>query len=186
MSDLLMRDIYKNFGETKVIHGINIEISDGEFIVILGPSGCGKSTLLRMIAGLETVTSGEIFINNIKVNDVEPMDRNIAMVFQNYALYPHMTVEENMSFGLRMNNAPKNKINKKLKEDLDEQQRHLIDLKDASQDLHTRLCEREDEINSLSLKLFQCEQDNMELRNLYDVNHNRIERVSIELDNHSH
>jgi|TARA_A100001388_G_scaffold55529_1_gene38210 uncharacterized coiled-coil DUF342 family protein len=77
-------------------------------------------------------------------------------------------------------------INKKLKEDLDEQQRHLIDLKDASQDLHTRLCEREDEINSLSLKLFQCEQDNMELRNLYDVNHNRIERVSIELDNHSH
>ena len=110
MSDLLMRDIYKNFGETKVIHGINIEISDGEFIVILGPSGCGKSTLLRMIAGLETVTSGEIFINNIKVNDVEPMDRNIAMVFQNYALYPHMTVYNNMSYGLKIAGFSKNEI----------------------------------------------------------------------------
>ena len=114
MSDLLMRDIYKNFGETKVIHGINIEISDGEFIVILGPSGCGKSTLLRMIAGLETVTSGEIFINNIKVNDVEPMDRNIAMVFQNYALYPHMTVYNNMSYGLKIAGFSKKEIKERV------------------------------------------------------------------------
>ena len=114
MSDLLMRDIYKNFGETKVIHGINIEINDGEFIVILGPSGCGKSTLLRMIAGLETVTSGEIFINNIKVNDVEPMDRNIAMVFQNYALYPHMTVYNNMSYGLKIAGFSKKEIKERV------------------------------------------------------------------------
>ncbi|MCP4689554.1 MAG: ATP-binding cassette domain-containing protein, partial [Desulfobacterales bacterium] len=92
MADVSLKDIYKSFGKTEVIHGISCDIEDGEFIVLLGPSGCGKSTVLRMIAGLEVITDGEISINGDVVNQLEPAERDIAMVFQNYALYPHMTV----------------------------------------------------------------------------------------------
>ena len=100
-------------GPTDVIHGIDIDIADGEFIVIVGPSGCGKSTLLRMVAGLETVTSGEIRIGEERANDKEPMDRDIAMVFQNYALYPHMSVRQNMGYGLKIAGLPKAQIEQK-------------------------------------------------------------------------
>ena len=102
MATLTLNDVRKSFGKTDVIHGVDIDITDGEFIVIVGPSGCGKSTLLRMVAGLETVTAGGISINGRLVNDVEPMDRDIAMVFQNYALYPHMSVFDNMAYGLKI------------------------------------------------------------------------------------
>ncbi|MDE0850868.1 ATP-binding cassette domain-containing protein, partial [Yoonia sp.] len=94
MATVTLKDIKKNFGATKVIYGIDAEIADGEFIVIVGPSGCGKSTLLRMVAGLETVSAGEVQIGGERANDKEPMDRDIAMVFQNYALYPHMSVRQ--------------------------------------------------------------------------------------------
>ena len=116
MAGLILKDIQKSFGKTKVLHGINMEISDGEFIVIVGPSGCGKSTLLRMIAGLENVTSGEILIDNLNVNNKEPMDRNIAMVFQNYALYPHMSVFKNMAYGLKIAGIPKLEISERVQE----------------------------------------------------------------------
>ncbi|MGZ5661311.1 MAG: ATP-binding cassette domain-containing protein, partial [Usitatibacter sp.] len=107
MAEISLRDVKKSYTrELRVIHGVTASIADGEFIVIVGPSGCGKSTLLRMIAGLETITEGEIAIGGKVVNDVEPKDRNIAMVFQNYALYPHMTVYENMSYGLRIRRMP--------------------------------------------------------------------------------
>jgi sn-glycerol 3-phosphate transport system ATP-binding protein len=101
------RDVRKTYGASEVIHGISAGVADGEFVVIVGPSGCGKSTLLRMVAGLEPVTAGEIRIGNRVVNDLEPKDRDIAMVFQNYALYPHMSVYENMSYGLRIRGLPK-------------------------------------------------------------------------------
>jgi sn-glycerol 3-phosphate transport system ATP-binding protein len=104
------KDVRKSFGKTEVVHGIDVAIQDGEFIVIVGPSGCGKSTLLRMVAGLETVTGGEIAIDGKRVNELEPMDRNIAMVFQNYALYPHMTVFDNMAYGLKIARTPKPEI----------------------------------------------------------------------------
>ena len=100
----------KAFGPTQVIHGVDIDIADGEFVVLVGPSGCGKSTLLRMIAGLENITGGEIRIGERVVNDVPPKERDIAMVFQNYALYPHMTVAENMGFSLKLRGAPKAEI----------------------------------------------------------------------------
>jgi lactose/L-arabinose transport system ATP-binding protein len=106
MAGLSLKNVTKRFGTLEIIHGANLEIADGEFVVFVGPSGCGKSTLLRMIAGLEDITGGEISIGGKIVNDVEPADRGIAMVFQSYALYPHMTVEENLSFGLRMNGNP--------------------------------------------------------------------------------
>src|ERR1700750_3055089 len=106
MAAIRIAGVRKSYGGNEVIHGVDVEIADGEFIVIVGPSGCGKSTLLRMIAGLETITAGEIDIAGRRVNDVEPKDRNIAMVFQNYALYPHMTVYENMSYGLRIRRMP--------------------------------------------------------------------------------
>src|SRR5690242_10849570 len=103
MAAVQLKDVRKSYtADLQVIHGVSMDIRDGEFIVILGPSGCGKSTLLRMIAGLETITAGEISIGGRVVNQVEPKDRNIAMVFQNYALYPHMSVYENMSYGLRI------------------------------------------------------------------------------------
>ena len=103
MAEIVLKDVQKSYTkDVRVIHGVNVTIADGEFIVIVGPSGCGKSTLLRMIAGLETITAGEISIGGRVVNNVEPKDRNIAMVFQNYALYPHMSVYENMSYGLRI------------------------------------------------------------------------------------
>ncbi len=111
-----LRDIRKRFGKTEVIHGVDVAIEQGEFIVIVGPSGCGKSTLLRMVAGLESVTSGEILIDGTRVNEREPMERNIAMVFQNYALYPHMTVRQNMGYGLKIARMPKEEIARKVAE----------------------------------------------------------------------
>src|SRR6185312_8944100 len=102
MAQISLQGVTKKFGDIEVIHPTDATIGDGEFVVVVGPSGCGKSTLLRIIAGLETATGGEIRIGGKRVNEVEPKDRNIAMVFQNYALYPHMTVYENMSYGLRI------------------------------------------------------------------------------------
>ena len=102
MAALTLRKVVKRFGHVEIIHGVDLDVMDGEFVVFVGPSGCGKSTLLRMIAGLEELTDGELKIGDQVVNDVEPAARGVAMVFQTYALYPHMTVEENMGFGLRM------------------------------------------------------------------------------------
>ena len=110
MSSVAIRDVRKAFGSTHVIHGVNISINDGEFVVLVGPSGCGKSTLLRMIAGLENISGGEIRIGERVVNHVPPKERDIAMVFQNYALYPHMTVADNMAFSLKLRGAPKSEI----------------------------------------------------------------------------
>jgi len=107
MAELSLNNIVKRYGALEIIHGADLDVQDGEFVVFVGPSGCGKSTLLRMIAGLEDITGGELKIGGRVVNDVEPADRGIAMVFQSYALYPHLTVEENLSFGLRMNGNPK-------------------------------------------------------------------------------
>ncbi|HEV7276292.1 MAG TPA: sn-glycerol-3-phosphate ABC transporter ATP-binding protein UgpC [Devosiaceae bacterium] len=110
MSQIELRNVRKSFGNADVIHGVSLAIEQGEFTVFVGPSGCGKSTLLRMIAGLEEVTDGEIHIGGKDVTDEEPSDRGVAMVFQSYALYPHMTVADNMSFGLRMAHRPKAEI----------------------------------------------------------------------------
>src|ERR1700704_3268377 len=105
MASVSFANIEKSFGSTKVIHGIGFEIVDGAFMVLVGPSGCGKSTLLRMLAGLVEISGGTIAIDGKEVNDVESKDRDIAMVFQSYALYPHMTVGDNMAFSLRLRNA---------------------------------------------------------------------------------
>jgi multiple sugar transport system ATP-binding protein len=110
MANVALRKVVKKYDRTEAVRGIDLDIADKEFIVLVGPSGCGKSTTLRMIAGLEEVTDGEILIGGNLVNDVPPKDRDIAMVFQNYALYPHMTVYENMSFGLRLKKFPKPEI----------------------------------------------------------------------------
>src|SRR6185312_6634643 len=110
MANVSIRNVRKSFGSTEVLHGVNVEIDDGEFVILVGPSGCGKSTLLRMIAGLENISSGEIAIGERVVNNVAPKERDIAMVFQNYALYPHMTVRDNMAFSLSLAKAPKNLI----------------------------------------------------------------------------
>ncbi len=114
MADVSLRGVKKQFGAVPVIHGVDCEIADGDFIVIVGPSGCGKSTLLRMIAGLEEVSAGEVAIDGRVVNQVEPKDRNIAMVFQNYALYPHMSVYENMAYGLKIRGIPKPDIKQRV------------------------------------------------------------------------
>jgi len=114
MAELAFRDVRKSYGGTEVIHGVSMDVADGEFVVIVGPSGCGKSTLLRMVAGLEPITSGEIRIGGRVVNQLEPKDRDIAMVFQNYALYPHMSVYENMSYGLRIKGMPKQEIDSRV------------------------------------------------------------------------
>ena len=114
MAQVALRKIIKMFDKTPAVQGIDLDIADREFIVLVGPSGCGKSTTLRMIAGLEEATSGEIYIGDQLVNDVPPKDRDIAMVFQNYALYPHMTVYENMSFGLRLRKFPKTEIKERV------------------------------------------------------------------------
>ena len=106
MATVSVRQARKSFGTTNILHGVDVEIADGEFVVLVGPSGCGKSTLLRMIAGLENITGGEIAIGGRVVNNVPPKDRDIAMVFQNYALYPHMTVRENMAFSMKLAKAP--------------------------------------------------------------------------------
>ena len=114
MSKIIIKNLNKSFGTNKVIKNFNIEIKDGEFIVLVGPSGCGKSTLLRMISGLETIDNGEIFLDTKLINNLIPSKREIAMVFQSYALYPHMNVYENMSFGLKMEKISQNKIYKKV------------------------------------------------------------------------
>ena len=107
MASLSLKHIYKVYsGGVRAVSDFNLDIDDKEFIVFVGPSGCGKSTTLRMIAGLEDISSGELYIDDKLVNDVEPKDRDIAMVFQNYALYPHMTVYDNMAFGLRLRHVP--------------------------------------------------------------------------------
>lgn len=116
MADLKLNKVIKRFGEVQTIHGVDLDIKHGEFVVFVGPSGCGKSTLLRMIAGLETISDGEVIIDGQTVNNVSPSDRGIAMVFQSYALYPHMTVKENMSFGLRLAKRPKEEIEQRVGE----------------------------------------------------------------------
>jgi len=107
MARVDIRNVRKAFGSTQVLHGVSVDIADGQFVVLVGPSGCGKSTLLRMLAGLENITGGEFAIGGRVVNSVPPKDRDIAMVFQNYALYPHMTVFQNMAFSLKLAGAPK-------------------------------------------------------------------------------
>jgi multiple sugar transport system ATP-binding protein len=116
MAQLSLRNVVKRFGDTEAVRGINLEIADEELLVLVGPSGCGKSTTLRLIAGLEELSSGEIYIGGDLVNDLPPRDRDIAMVFQNYALYPHMTVFENMSFGLRLKHFPKDEIRRRVED----------------------------------------------------------------------
>src|SRR5215475_13612787 len=115
MAAVAIRAVHKHFGSTHVIRGVDVDIADGEFCVLVGPSGCGKSTLLRMIAGLEQIGDGEIAIGGTVVNRVPPKERDIAMVFQNYALYPHMTVRDNMSFALMLAKQPKAAISERVK-----------------------------------------------------------------------
>jgi multiple sugar transport system ATP-binding protein len=114
MASVEIVDAVKSFGAVDVLHGVSLDVSDGEFVVLVGPSGCGKSTLLRMIAGLETITDGEIRIEDRTVNDLPPKERNIAMVFQSYALYPHMRVADNMAFSLKLARRPKDEIRQKV------------------------------------------------------------------------
>ena len=117
MAQLSLKHVYKIYDNgTKAVNDFNLDIGDNEFVVFVGPSGCGKSTTLRMIAGLEDITAGDFYIDGILANQLEPKDRDIAMVFQNYALYPHMTVYENMAFGLRIRHVPKEEINKRVNE----------------------------------------------------------------------
>ncbi|WP_439573204.1 ABC transporter ATP-binding protein [Phreatobacter sp.] len=116
MAGVTLRKVFKRYGDVEAVRGIDLDIADEEFVVLVGPSGCGKSTTLRMIAGLEDISDGEIAIDGYVVNDVPPKDRDIAMVFQNYALYPHMTVAENMSFGLRLKRYPKAEIKTRVDE----------------------------------------------------------------------
>ncbi len=114
MADIKLSNVVKRYGKATVIHGVDLDIKQGEFIVFVGPSGCGKSTLLRLIAGLEEITDGILQIDNQVVNHVDPAERGIAMVFQSYALYPHLSVEENMGFGMKMNGFPKDEIKQKV------------------------------------------------------------------------
>ena len=116
MGNIAISNVTKKFDSTEVIHGINLKINDGEFVVLVGPSGCGKTTLLRMIAGLESITEGNISINDKVINKIKPKERDCAMVFQNYALYPHMKVAANMGFSLKIKKASKEEINKKVKD----------------------------------------------------------------------
>jgi multiple sugar transport system ATP-binding protein len=116
MANVQLKDIHKSYGATNIIKGIDLDIAHGEFVVFVGPSGCGKSTLLRMIAGLEEISSGTLSINNRVVNTLPPKDRGIAMVFQSYALFPHMTVYDNVGFGLRINGTPKDELDKRVRE----------------------------------------------------------------------
>jgi multiple sugar transport system ATP-binding protein len=116
MANVVLKNIRKSFGNLEIIKGVDLQLNHGEFVVFVGPSGCGKSTLLRLIAGLEDITSGSLEIGSKVVNDLPPKERNIAMVFQSYALFPHMTVYENVAFGLRISGAPKEEIEKKVQE----------------------------------------------------------------------
>ena len=114
MASVTLSAVKKSYGQTDVIHGVDIDIADGEFVILVGPSGCGKSTLLRMVAGLESITGGEIRIGERQVNNLPPKERDIAMVFQNYALYPHMTVGKNMAFSMELRKAPKAEIEERV------------------------------------------------------------------------
>ncbi|MGB4637956.1 MAG: ATP-binding cassette domain-containing protein, partial [Limnochordia bacterium] len=116
MAQVLLKNVTKRFGNVTAVDNISLDIKDKEFIVLVGPSGCGKSTTLRMVAGLEEITEGQITIGDTVVNDVPPKDRDIAMVFQNYALYPHMDVYNNMAFGLKLRKFPKDEIDRRVKE----------------------------------------------------------------------
>ena len=116
MGAVSINNVRKSFGNVEVLHGVSVDVAEGEFAVLVGPSGCGKSTLLRMIAGLEDITSGEISIGDRVVNQLAPKDRDIAMVFQSYALYPHMTVAENMGFSLKLSGVPKPERRKRVEE----------------------------------------------------------------------
>ena len=119
MAKINLKNLQKSYGKTKVIHDLSVDIKEGELVVIVGPSGCGKSTLLRMVAGLEDINSGSILFDNKEVNDLEPRERNIAMVFQNYALFPHMTVGENLAFPLKVRNMPNAEVEDKVRVVLD-------------------------------------------------------------------
>src|SRR5512138_1450867 len=119
MSNVILKNLVKRFGPVTAVDDLSIEIRDREFAVLVGPSGCGKTTALRMIAGLETITSGEIYIGDTLVNDMAPKDRDIAMVFQNYALYPHMNVRENMGFGLKIRKFSAAEIDSRVQEAAD-------------------------------------------------------------------
>ncbi len=119
MASVRLASVSKKFGDTVVVDDVTLDIADREFLVLVGPSGCGKSTTLRMIAGLETTSGGDIFIGDRRVNELGPKDRDIAMVFQNYALYPHMNVYDNMAFGLKMRQVPKAEIDQRVKEAAD-------------------------------------------------------------------
>ncbi|MFQ5971793.1 MAG: ABC transporter ATP-binding protein, partial [Alphaproteobacteria bacterium] len=116
MVDVSLRNVVKRFGSLETIHGVDLDVNDQEFVVFVGPSGCGKSTLLRLIAGLEDITQGELFIDNDRVNDLPPAKRGIAMVFQSYALYPHMSVYENMAFGLKLAKTEKAEIDRRVRQ----------------------------------------------------------------------
>src|SRR5437667_8584157 len=116
MATVKLTNIRKSFGDVDIIKGVSLGIDDREFVVFVGPSGCGKSTALRMIAGLEEITGGDLYIGDRRVNDVAPKDRDIAMVFQSYALYPHMSVYDNMAFGLKLRKRPKPEIERRVKE----------------------------------------------------------------------
>ncbi len=116
MAEILLQNIFKKYGSLEVVHGISLEIAHNEFVVLVGPSGCGKSTTLRMIAGLEDITGGEVIIGGKVANDLPPRKRNISMVFQNYALYPHMTVRDNLGFGLTIAKLPKDVIKERVDE----------------------------------------------------------------------
>src|ERR671922_70540 len=116
MAGVLLDHVTKKFGEVTAVNDLNIQIRDQEFLVLVGPSGCGKSTVLRMIAGLEEISAGDLYIGDRRVNDVAPKDRDIAMVFQSYALYPHMSVYDNMAFGLKLRKRPKQEIERRVKD----------------------------------------------------------------------
>ncbi len=132
MAGLTLRSVYKNYGDVPVIKGVDLDIRHGEFVVFVGPSGCGKSTLLRMIAGLEDISGGDVQIGDRVVNEVEPRDRGVAMVFQSYALYPHMSVYDNVGFGLKLANTPKDVRDRKIRDAARVlQMEHLLDRKPA-------------------------------------------------------
>ncbi|MEO1338889.1 MAG: ATP-binding cassette domain-containing protein, partial [Myxococcota bacterium] len=114
MASLQLENVYKRYGDVEVVKNVNLDIEDGDFVVLVGPSGCGKSTTLRMIAGLEEITEGTMRIGDDVVNKLSPRDRDVAMVFQSYALYPHMTVRDNISFGLKLRKMPKEEIDSRV------------------------------------------------------------------------
>ena len=123
MADVVFKNVTKNFGDVTAVNNLNLSVQDKEFLVLVGPSGCGKTTALRCLAGLEHVTSGDLYLDSERINDVKPKDRDIAMVFQSYALYPHMTVFKNMAFGLRFRNTNKTEIDRKVREAA-----HILDI----------------------------------------------------------